>query len=44
MTPHPGRLAATVDVPFARPREVELQQTPEFNALVTEVRGVLGGH
>jgi len=44
MTPHPGRLAAVVDVLFARPREIELQQTPEFNALVTEVRGILGGH
>ena len=44
MTPHPGRLAAVVDVPFARPREIELQQTPEFNALISEVRGILGGH
>jgi NitT/TauT family transport system ATP-binding protein len=33
-----------VDVPFARPREIELQQTPEFNALVSEVRNILGGH
>jgi NitT/TauT family transport system ATP-binding protein len=44
MTPRPGRLAAVVDVPFARPREIELQQTPEFNALVSEVRNILGGH
>jgi NitT/TauT family transport system ATP-binding protein len=44
MTPHPGRLAAVVDVPLGRPREIELQQTPEFNALVSEVRGILGGH
>jgi len=43
MTPRPGRLAAVVDVPFARPREIELQQTPAFNALVSEVRHVLGG-
>jgi NitT/TauT family transport system ATP-binding protein len=43
MTPRPGRLAAIVDIPFARPREIELQQTPEFNELVTEVRGILGG-
>jgi NitT/TauT family transport system ATP-binding protein len=42
MTPRPGRLAAIVDVPFARPREIALQQTPEFNALVSEVRGILG--
>ena len=44
MTPRPGRLAAVVDVPFARPREIELQLTPEFNALVSKVRGILGGH
>ncbi|HEX9906512.1 MAG TPA: ABC transporter ATP-binding protein [Propylenella sp.] len=44
MTPRPGRLAAMVDVPFARPREIALQQTPEFNAMVSEVRGILGGH
>jgi NitT/TauT family transport system ATP-binding protein len=42
--PRPGRLAVLVGVPFARPREIELQQTPEFNALVSEVRGILGGH
>lgn len=44
MTPRPGRLAAIVDVPLARPREIELQQTPEFNALVSEVRAILGGY
>jgi NitT/TauT family transport system ATP-binding protein len=44
MTPRPGRLAAVVDVPFVRPRDIELQQTPEFNAIVSEVRGILGGH
>jgi NitT/TauT family transport system ATP-binding protein len=44
MTPRPGRLAAVVDVPFARPRDIELQQTPEFNALVSEARNILGGH
>jgi NitT/TauT family transport system ATP-binding protein len=44
MTPRPGRLAAIVDVPFDRPREIELQQTPEFNAIVSEVRGTLGGY
>jgi NitT/TauT family transport system ATP-binding protein len=42
MTPRPGRLAAIVDVPFARPREIELQQTPEFNAIVAHVREILG--
>ena len=35
---------SVVDVPFARPREIDLQQTPEFNALVSEVRRILGSH
>lgn len=42
MTPRPGRLARVVDVPFARPRTPDLQLTPEFNALVAEVRSILG--
>ncbi len=42
MTPRPGRLAQIVDVPFRRPREISLLQSPEFNELVTEVRAILG--
>ena len=42
MTPRPGRLARMVHVPFARPRTPELTLTPEFNALVAEVRDILG--
>ncbi len=42
MTPRPGRLAAIVDVPFERPRPLSLQTSPEFNALVAQVRGILG--
>lgn len=44
MTPRPGRLAGIVEVPFARPRHPSLQQSPEFNALVSEVRGTFEGH
>ena len=44
MTPRPGRLAKMVHVPFARPRSPELTLTPEFNALVAEVRDILGTH
>jgi NitT/TauT family transport system ATP-binding protein len=44
MTPRPGRLARVVKVPFARPRTPELTLTPEFNALVAEVRDILGTH
>jgi NitT/TauT family transport system ATP-binding protein len=43
MTPRPGRLAKIIDVPFARPRDISLVVTPEFNKLVAEVREVLGG-
>ncbi|WP_051089735.1 ABC transporter ATP-binding protein [Amorphus coralli] len=42
MTPRPGRLAAEIDVPFARPRAIELTATPEFNALVLKIRDILG--
>ena len=44
MTSRPGRLARMVHVPFARPRSPELTLTPEFNALVAEVRDILGTH
>ncbi len=44
MTPRPGRLARIVHVPFARPRKPEITLTPEFNALVAEVRDILGTH
>jgi NitT/TauT family transport system ATP-binding protein len=44
MTPRPGRLARIVPVPFPRPRTLALQLTPEFNALVAEVRDILGTH
>jgi NitT/TauT family transport system ATP-binding protein len=44
MTPRPGRLARIVRVPFERPRRPEITLTPEFNALVAEVRDILGTH
>ena len=40
MTPRPGRLAAIVDVPFEKPRDISLLLTPEFNALVARVRNI----
>ncbi|MGI1664209.1 ABC transporter ATP-binding protein [Palleronia sp. KMU-117] len=43
MTPRPGRLAATVDVPLERPRTIEMTKTPEFNDLVFNIRDTLGG-
>jgi len=42
MTPRPGRLARVVRVPFPRPRQIRLMKSPEFAALVFEIREVLG--
>lgn len=44
MTPRPGRLARVIDVPFERPRSLDLQLTPEFNEIESEVREVLGSY
>jgi NitT/TauT family transport system ATP-binding protein len=43
MTPRPGRIARIVEVDLPRPRSPEVQLTPAFNALVGEVRTILGG-
>ncbi len=42
MTPRPGRVAGIVEVPFERPRPPSIQQSPEFNALVSQVRDTFG--
>lgn len=42
MTPRPGRIAKIVEVPLERPRPLSIQTSPEFNALVAEVRDILG--
>ncbi len=42
MTPRPGRLAGIVEVPFERPRPPSIQQSAEFNALVSQVRQTFG--
>jgi len=44
MTPRPGQIAKIIDVPLPRPRDPSIQVTPEFNALVAQVRSTLGGH
>lgn len=43
MTPRPGRLEATIEVPMERPRTIEMTKTPEFNELVFNIRDTLGG-
>jgi NitT/TauT family transport system ATP-binding protein len=42
MTPRPGRLAKVIKVPFPRPRDIEIEVTPEFQLLVADVRDTLG--
>ncbi|MDH3682413.1 MAG: ABC transporter ATP-binding protein [Acidimicrobiia bacterium] len=42
MTPRPGRLAGVVQVPFERPRGIELQRTTAFTDIVFDVREMLG--
>lgn len=41
MSPRPGRVVGTVDVPLPHPRVPELEDTAEFFALETEVRALL---
>lgn len=44
MTPRPGRLAGIIEVPFPRPRVIELLKSSEFNDLAFQVRALLGEH
>lgn len=41
MTPRPGRIAADIRVPLARPRSIDMVQTPEFQAIALEARNAL---
>jgi NitT/TauT family transport system ATP-binding protein len=43
MSPRPGRIEATIRVPFERPRAREITTTPEFEAIVTDLRRRLLG-
>ena len=43
MQSQPGRIAQIVEVPFARPRTVDLFNSPEFRALEQRVAGILYG-
>ncbi len=44
MTPRPGRIAKSFDVAFSHPREIDLQSTPEFQAMVRDLRRLMTGH
>ncbi len=41
MSRRPGRVVGAVDVPFARPRDLEMVTSPEFQDRVRDVRGLL---
>jgi NitT/TauT family transport system ATP-binding protein len=41
LTVRPGRVAGISEVPFARPRSLDLQHTPEFQGIVRHVRKFL---
>jgi NitT/TauT family transport system ATP-binding protein len=43
MSARPGRIDARIEVPFARPRAREVTTTPEFEAIVTDLRSRLLG-
>ena len=43
MQSQPGRIAQIVEVPFDRPRKVDLFNSPEFRALELQVSGILYG-
>jgi NitT/TauT family transport system ATP-binding protein len=38
LTPRPGRIRSITDVPFARPRQVDLQTLPEFQNIARDLR------
>jgi NitT/TauT family transport system ATP-binding protein len=38
LSPRPGRIRSITDVPFARPRQVDLQTLPEFQNIARELR------
>ena len=41
LTPRPGRVARIANVPFPRPRNLDLRYTPEFASLTGELRKLL---
>jgi NitT/TauT family transport system ATP-binding protein len=41
MQSQPGRITEVIDVPFARPRQIALFNTPEFRQLEAQVSALL---
>jgi NitT/TauT family transport system ATP-binding protein len=42
MSSRPGRIVRRCEVPFLRPRDLELTYTPEFQDIVHELRSLIG--
>jgi len=42
MSSHPGRIVRRCEVPFPRPRDLEVTYTPQFQDIVHELRGLIG--
>jgi NitT/TauT family transport system ATP-binding protein len=42
MSPRPGRIVEEIQIPFGRPRGLELSTRPEFGELAAHIRGLLG--
>jgi NitT/TauT family transport system ATP-binding protein len=38
LSPRPGRVESIIETPFPRPRAIDLQSTPEFQAIALELR------
>jgi NitT/TauT family transport system ATP-binding protein len=38
LSPRPGRIRSVTDVPFGRPRDLELETSPEFQDVARELR------
>jgi NitT/TauT family transport system ATP-binding protein len=43
MSNRPGRIVRRCEVKIPRPRDLEVTYTPEFQALVHELRSLIGG-
>ena len=42
MSSRPGRIVRRCEVPFPRPRDLEVTYTPQFQGIVHELRGLIG--
>ena len=43
MSPRPAVMSVVVDIDLPRPRDLSIEETPEFNAHVTELRQAIEG-